>query len=110
MRLRMRLGPGEVSHRYAVTFRFPGRPISPVGTDRARVMRGRRSLVLAAGCYCCCHRHRVQLWVGVITHLPEFLAKILDHCVDSRARTCCVGPRSPIQFPHALAPAVVNPD
>jgi hypothetical protein len=30
--------------------------ISPVGTDRARVMRCRRSLVLAAGCCCCCHR------------------------------------------------------
>ena len=30
--------------------------ISPVGTDRARVMRCRRSLVLAAGCCCCCRR------------------------------------------------------
>ena len=30
--------------------------ISPVGTDGARVMRCRRSLVLAAGCCCCCHR------------------------------------------------------
>ena len=30
--------------------------ISPVGIDRARVMRCRRSLVLAAGCCCCCHR------------------------------------------------------
>src|SRR5690348_14295888 len=29
--------------------------ISPVGADRASVMRCRRSLLLAGGC-CCCHR------------------------------------------------------
>jgi hypothetical protein len=30
--------------------------IFPGGTDRARVMRCRRSLVLVAACCCCCHR------------------------------------------------------
>ena len=30
--------------------------ISPVGTDRASVMRCRRSLALAVGCCCSCHR------------------------------------------------------
>jgi hypothetical protein len=30
--------------------------ISPAGTNRARVMRCRRPLVLAADCCCCCHR------------------------------------------------------
>ena len=30
--------------------------ISPVGADRASVMRCRRSLLLAGGCCCCCHR------------------------------------------------------
>jgi hypothetical protein len=30
--------------------------IFPVGTDRATVMRCRRSLMTAVGCCCCCHR------------------------------------------------------
>ena len=33
-----------------------GPDISPVGTDRASVMRCRRSPVVAGGCCCCCHR------------------------------------------------------
>jgi hypothetical protein len=42
--------------RMVVILDFPlFRPdISRAGTDRARVMRCRRSLVLAAGCCCCC--------------------------------------------------------
>ncbi len=40
--------------------------ISPVGANRARVMRCWRSLVLAAGCCCCCHRC-CQLPVGLVT-------------------------------------------
>jgi hypothetical protein len=43
-----------------------GPDICPVGTDRARVMRCRRSLLVAVGRCCCCHRcchpRQVRAW------------------------------------------------